>query len=452
MKLKSLLLLLLVTVIHSAVYAERPYAEHALMVKRLSCWAPDYLTVTNNWDNLFFSGAPSTLKTLSVITEINGESTKDMEPQDFYAILDRSSTVSLKYMTKIRGENKSYAYTLSKKKGILWCDYCEGYITKESFLNRSYPEDDMNNYFSYEKRREIREYKYEYGPSAAECTSMMADPNIDLFQFNTFDYMVTDEDYTMDLGLVQSIAKELEKKGLRFEPDKPDLHIYLTKNIDASIESIYVPNIVSETTSSSRTIGRMHIYYGNYNTWGRGSSNTTSRSSTQVSDNGVLKTLADGDLYVQIAILDAQKMDGARPPVVWQMVHKRHFTTEFNAIEKIKELHVALHWYPLPEVDDRAGVLQTFGLFFQEKLSKSGIVSDVADGSWASNNGIQPGFVLQRVKSDKGSKYNVGKEKYEFWYSPLNADELKFDKLKTKHTMYDERTYFYIPEKLLKDY
>ena len=50
--------------------------DHALMVQRLSYWAPDYLTITNNWNNLYFTQTVSTLKTLSVITEINGESTK----------------------------------------------------------------------------------------------------------------------------------------------------------------------------------------------------------------------------------------------------------------------------------------------------------------------------------------------------------------------------------------
>lgn len=200
----------------------------------------------------------------------------------------------------------------------------------------------------------------------------------------------------------------------------------------------------------------MHIYYGNYNTWGSGSSSTTGHSSTSVSDNGGSKTLVDGDLYVQIALLDAQKMNGARPPVVWQMVHNRHFTKEFNPIENIKKLHVTLYGYPIPAVPSQDGI-KTFGLFFQDKLSKSGFVSDVADGSWASNNGIQPGFVLKSWK-DFSKKITVGKGTEPRGCDKYIITELKFDKVKVKskdsggHYEIDIHDFFFISEEQLKNY
>lgn len=434
---RNLFVFLMLTVA-SLANSKQDYAYHALTVHRLSYWAPEYLTVTNNFNNLFFSSAPSSLKTLSVITAINGESTKDMEPSDFYAIIDRSSSFSLTYMTKIRGENKTYTQTLNKKSGLL------PYSIDTYYGNK------FGSFFSSGELRSKTITKYDYwgnpqydkvyGPSARECTSLMADQNVDFFQFCTFDYMVTDEDYTIDLGLVQALTKELEKKGMKFEPDNPDLHVYLTKNASANIESIYVPNIVSHTTSSSRTTGRMHIYYGNYNTWGRSTSSTSGSSSSSTSDIGSSQTIVDGDLYVQVTLLDAKKMDSARPPVVWQMLHQRHFTKEFNAIEKIKDLHAALYFYPLATTFNKS--ISSPGVFFKEELSKSGLVTDVADGSWAAENGIKAGFVLKNSCYEK-----VGKGK-----SVDFRCEVKFDKIKLSYMSGDELPIFFIPEEYVEDY
>lgn len=226
--------LLLIVMLAVATNAYADYAEHALIVHRLSNWAPDYLTVTNNWDNMFFSPTPSTLKTLSVITEINGESTKDMEPNDFYTIIDQSSSVTLTYITKIRGENKIYTQQLSKKSGMLFY--------KLAKLRDSGTSKDLYWFNNNKEQRGLKSptlnwygYDYNYGPTPKMSTTLMADHNIDFFNFCTFDYMVAGDDYMVDLGLVRTLTKELEKKGLKYDPNNPDLHVYFTKSADANI-------------------------------------------------------------------------------------------------------------------------------------------------------------------------------------------------------------------------
>ena len=159
-----------------SIYAESGYAEHALMVHRLSYWAPEYLTVTNNWNNMFFSNAPSTLKSLSVITEIDGQSTKDMEPEDFYKIIDNANSFSITYMSKIRGENRSYTHQLVPKKGKL---FFVDYSSKEDRYDWSYYSDERW-FFDYR----ITKKGTRVGLTPKESTTLMSEYR--LFPFLLF--------------------------------------------------------------------------------------------------------------------------------------------------------------------------------------------------------------------------------------------------------------------------
>lgn len=427
----------------TSIYAESGYAEHALMVHRLSYWAPEYLTVTNNWNNMFFSNAPSTLKSLSVITEVDGQSTKDMEPEDFYKIIDNANSFSITYMSKIRGENRSYTHQLVPKKGKL---FFVDYSSKEDRYDWSYYSDERW-FFDYM----ITKKGTRVGLTPKESTTLMSDQNTDFFPFCSFAYMVSGDDYMIDLGLVQSFSKELERKGLKYNSDNPDIYLYLTKDSRTSIETIYVPNIVSTTHSTSNTIGHLHIYYGNYSAWGSGSTRTTNISTTNTQDVGHTKTIVDADLYLQLSILDAKKMSQPNPPVVWQMIHNHHFEKETNALEWAKRLHVAVFSYPLSKHNIGRRVF-TWGLFFQDYLSKSGLICDVADGGWADKNGIHQGSTFKKA---------VGINRYWKNYSPGNGKEPKeniFNEHQNKKILFDNKNisspsqedfechYFFVPE------
>ena len=312
-------------------------------------------------------------------------------------------------------------------------------------------------FYSNEEKRDVKSYSYSgspiynYGPTPNKCTSTMFDQNVDFFKYCTFDYMLESSDYAIDLGLVQNFAKELEKRGFKYDPDNPDMHIYLTKNATSNIENIYIPNITSKTQSSGYTTGSFHVYYGDYNTWGNGRSHSSSTSTTQTTDNGAMKVLVDGDVYVQFTILDAKRMNNPNPPVIWQLVHNRHFTKEFNAIENIKKLREALAFFPFP-MPERAGLkgICTPGLFFNNKFGKGEVVTDVLENGWADSQNIKPGFILKDYKESKCWIFTTYKE-------------LKFDKIKIKigeggppREGWDfartELNYFLLPEQLINEY
>ena len=82
--------------------------EHSIEVQRFSQWGHDYLTVTNTWNGFYLSAVNGEIPpTLAVVTEINGESTKDMSVTQFYRIVDGSSKLSIKYLQKENGKNLS---------------------------------------------------------------------------------------------------------------------------------------------------------------------------------------------------------------------------------------------------------------------------------------------------------------------------------------------------------
>lgn len=346
----------------TSTFAEN-YVEHALIVRHLSYWAPEYLTVTNNWNNMCLVQAPSTLKSLSVIIEINGESTKDMEPNDFYSIIDRESSFTLTYYTKIRGENKRYTHQLTKRKGML--HYGSGHNT----------------------------YVWNRERNRMNSSTIMSDQDVDLFKYCTYDYMVAGDDYITDKNLLQEFAKQLDQKGMKHVTENPDVYLYLTKDINQDIESIYVPNIISTTTTS----GRANVYIGNYSVWG----NHRETSTTHTRDIGTTKEFVSADLFLQFSILDAHMMEQNTPPVVWQFTHNRHFSSSVKLLDEAKRLQYDIYCYPANHVYWYFNrYICTLGCFFQNELSESGLVCDIADGSWADKNGIKEGWVLKKVKAE----------------------------------------------------
>ena len=102
----------------------------------------------------------------------------------------------------------------------------------------------------------------------------------------------------------------------------------------------------------------------------------------------------------------------------------------------------------------------SLGVLFDNYTSISGVVSDVADNSWAEKNGIKFGNILKMV-SGKGYgdsfKYKPGKGK-PFPYGALNHfDDIEFDNVKIKGMQYYGRReelhipYFYVPEEELEE-
>lgn len=390
---------------------------HAVEVKRLSFWAPDYLTVVCSYNNALFKTSPRALQCMSVITKINGMSTQNMDEAEFYAVLDRAAVVELEYQTKLSGENKTYREKLDKYIGLGLLD--------EVFPNPNSAED-------LAKRYRIRvAYKDYYA-------KMLTDTDVDFFKYSTYDYAFGDEGEELEKkSLLRPLAKALEAKGLKRVTENPDIYIYVTQDINRNIETVYQPQQV--TTTSGSASGRI-VSYGNVvRSYAGGQSQSVS------TENGQMKSFTTTDAYLQVSVLDAHRLDSKTAPKVWQLTFDEHFDHKVSSELFERILSVSCKNYPFEShVEGRPyenGYVQTdnaemLGLFVNGETD--GRVTDVMPGSPADGIGIKPSDVVMYKGGRKGnySERPLDKEFYIYERSDgcvgMVGGYLRFGKKKVK--------------------
>ena len=379
--LKSIAMLVIVLFLPLNVFAL--VATHGLDVKRIRNWAPKYLTVVNNYENVHFENAPSTLRVFSVITAVNGNSTEFMDEDEFHRMIDQPGDIELSYMTKLNGENRSFIVKLRRKKGF--------YIFQVGISadNSSY----------------VRYWNYGYYQNK-ELTGpqMITDEEVDFFEYSTFDYAYGDEDERLEKKTVLSkLAKRLEEKGLSHVTEAPDLYIYVTQDINRNIETVYQPTITS-TTDSHATSG----FRSNGTIWNNGNfihyresghGYVNGRSQTVTSESGNIRSYETNDVYLQLSILDAKKIGNKVAPKVWQITYDKRLDRRVGA--KFIESLVSLYSknYPFGTDDMGYGLVCEYHVYdsgmFIYPCSADAQIVEVIPGSWAEQIGIKPGSNIQ---------------------------------------------------------
>ncbi|MBR5062765.1 MAG: hypothetical protein IKX24_11595 [Prevotella sp.] len=350
------ILYLFIVALFSMTIKAQFQADHALEVKRLTNWAPDYLTVTNNWNNMCIEPEAPTLKYLSVITAINGESTKDMDEAEFYNILDNNNSFELSYQTKTNGQNKQFTKHFTKRKGKLL-------VTKAP-------------------------------PTEMPATiSLLSDMDVDFFAINTFDYRLAGDDQLMDKTLMEVFADRLQSKGLKRTTDNPDIYLYITKDVNQKIESMYVPQYKTTTESDGTSVGMGNFLGVRGLSVGGSSGNAT----TVTQDVGYMRTNVQADAYLEFSILDSRKLNNENAPVIWQLTYSEHCTNEIRLLEMVKRWigSWALE-YPFHESVMSSSV-STWGVFCNNFMQDT-TISDIVSGSKAEQMGCKVGDAIKYIK------------------------------------------------------
>lgn len=352
---KKILFIIIASILTLATSAQYQ-ADHVLEVKRLTNWGPEYLTVTNNWNNMCLEPQVSTLRCLSVITAINGESTKNMEEADFYSIIDNNNSFELTYLTKSNGQNKQYIKQFTKRNGKLL-------ITKHPPVDKP------------------------------TTISLLSDMDVDFFAFNTFDYRLAGDDQLMDKTIMEVFANHLCSKGLKRTTTNPDIYLYVTKDVNQKIESMYVPQYTTETSAGGSSVGIGNFLGVRGLSVGGGSSSAT----TVTKEVGYMRTNIQADAYLEFSILDSKKLNSESAPVIWQLTYSEHSTNEIRLLEWVKTWigSWALE-YPFhdPVMSSEAC---TWGVFCNNFMQDASI-SDIAPGSKAYQMGCKVGEIIKYVK------------------------------------------------------
>lgn len=342
-------------------------SRSAIEVDRLSNWAPNYLTVINNYNNMCIEPYRPTLKYMSVVKSINGMSTEGMEPEEFYRILDQSPTFTLQYTTKSNGVNKDYTETFKKKNGRLL-------ITSQLMDESAKP----------------------------STISILADVDVDFFKFNTFDYRLAGDDQLMDKSLMQVFADFLKDKGMKRVTDSPDIYLYVTKDVNNKIESIYVPKYTTTTNTGDTGVGFSN-FLGVKGLNVGGSSGT---ATTETKDEGSMKTNVVADAYLEFSVLDAKKLDSKDAPVVWQLTYSEHRTSEIRLLEAVKTwIGGWMNQYPFSE-PCVSSMAYTWGVFCND-FATDPTISDIVEGSKATQFGCKVGDKIKYVKYESNDDYST---------------------------------------------
>lgn len=362
---------------HINMYAQYE-AEHVISVERFSSWAPDYLTVTNTWANMCYTPASSSLKYLSVITAINGRSTRGMETEEFYALLDANPQYTLTFLTKTNGVNKEYTQQFTKRRGKLLATLGEP-IKKPVTI------------------------------------SLLSDSDIDLFKYNTFDYQLAGGDQLMDKNLIEVFAERLREKGLKRDTKSPDLYLYITKDVSQNIESMYVPHYTTTTTNQGSGVNVSNVL-------GLKGVNVVKSSGNEVSvtqDNGSMRTNVVAEAYLQFSILDAKRIHEQTPPIVWQLIYSEHKTSEIRLLAAVKEW-IASFMLEYPFRDAVLGQnIYTWGVFCED-FAHNPTICGVLPDSKAAGLGCNVGDVIKYVRyRGIGDTYSVFKPGQNFYANSI---------------------------------
>lgn len=194
--------MLFVCMLQATIYAKAyEVSQLPIVVRVIPEWTNEYPTVINNWNGIFVSSVQGELPPiLSVVTSINGCSTKGMSESSFNDILMKVEESKIEYLVKIEGENKKKECILHYHKSIYWA---EG-------VKLSNPETISDNI-------QIQNLK-----------------NASAFNFNTFAFQLGYVEEIEEEKVLKSVATRLRNLGFKKtdDTDSADMILKLSKGRD----------------------------------------------------------------------------------------------------------------------------------------------------------------------------------------------------------------------------
>lgn len=376
--------------------------EHILEVRRYPDYAKDYLTITDIGLYLYPIDGQRNIGSYKVsidyidgyfypwpgqvITEINGRSTKGISEEEFYAVMDRLDSVSVCLMDRNAGgsvkltlyPNKEWPNDLSK-----WG------VTLLQINN-------LKKNASIWGKRNLSERGKDNSKLKIYMTEMV-DSDYDWFYARTYDFAISGNDPLMDKTLLEKFAELC--LDMSRDTENPDILLTVAKNADESIQTTYIP-------PSSRTVNLGATTTARYNFLTQRNDYVTRQNSYAVREGDYTKTTRDVNLFLEITMLDARKINDSlqtAPPVIYQFTTTRHVVNpEFNLDD---ELIAYASWgiKSNPGWNKYAEAKMTA---YYPAVGFSGLeVTYVAENSRAWQAGLRPGDRIERYKYSKKGKW-----------------------------------------------
>ena len=359
---------------------------HLIEVARLKNWGSDYLTVTCTYTgycedknskcypSFDIVSKTASLSLGSIITAINDESTKGMNADRFYEILDANEKLGVKLSFLTRDDLRQ-GEIIIKKRSSLPDLFTKSGITLEKVVNGTWTNDSQDL---------LSKRKAEY----ERCniyTSELVDNDFDWGYARTYDFVIRSQDVLVEKKLLEEFAKRL-CAWMKRDTTNPDVLLAVSKNADESITTTYVP-------PTSRTINTGSTITPNYSYLTKQTSYTTENHYQTVTEGGYNKTTRTADLFIELSILDAKRINDVNqtaPPIIYQFTMKRHVVNpEFNLMDELMKYCAS----PV-KCDPFYCMYETKTFKFHEpaiKFDDNGVVTYVLEGSQIQRDGLMVG-------------------------------------------------------------
>lgn len=333
-------------------------AQNPIEVQRFKQWGHDYLTVTNTWNGIYATAIDGELPPLlSVVTEIMGESTQNMSVNKFQEILRKNQQVTIRYIHKENGSNINKVCTLTSKKEYY---LAEGVETTAPLAK----------------------------PSSINISS---DSDVDFFEYNTFDFKIEGDDPLTDKEIMERISLVFEGRGMKRNTDNPDLVLSMTKTLQQTTNSVYVPETRQVVNTGSTTTLQRNIFTGkNYL--------ATQQHNTVVTSGGYTHTNVSATFHLVLTIMDGKKLrqDPSSLPVVWKLDYNEFSSSAIDIMSTVS--NGVSYWclnYPFAQPKFSYSI-KTVGVAFRSQEDvRTGEIIDVLQGTDAWNKGLRPGYKIK---------------------------------------------------------
>lgn len=371
--------------------------QHVIEVGRYSDWNKGYLTITDInhiviYDGniagpypITYDGAGRAPELGAMILEVDGVSAAGWNKEDFYRAVDgRHDTITLKLRSRNNGQTYEYVtgivprYELPDK-------------LKQFGIYASYNDFNKNNSKAAQRKTRLtKDVSFEE----------RHDKDFDFSECHTYDYLITSNDPLLDKELIDI---SMSFSGMTRDENNPDLLITISRNVNETINSTYIP-------PSSRTVNTGSTTTARYNYITKTNDYITTQNNRTIQEGGYVKETKTTDIFLEIAALDAKRINDPNltyPPIVWKATATRHvLNPNFNNTDELKAY---ASWMLIPPKDRVIEISRSIStpLGVSYLSNNHFILREIHPNSLAKAAGLEPGDKILRVINGNYTKKSL---------------------------------------------
>ena len=321
------------------------------------------------------------IRNRDIVTAINGISTKGMDEDTFYEILDELDEAELSVLRRegtkikslqvkvgwnktdnsverhiVRGDVQLGSIVYNGAESVYWqTQLFSTYPINHSIKNKDWHYAGFTYYDRNIFLKEIYPRVSEKELILSNVDEMVTyyDKNYDWFNVVTYDYILGDDNPLLEKDLITAFITGVNIKfsegiNIKFkrDPDNPDILIRVATNSSQATNTVYVPEqnhvITTGATSNAR-----------YDFKGRFKGFNTTTKQEVVTTGGYNVDVTNADLFFEFSILDVRRMmdpSQREAPVVWQAKWEQHYSraVKFDVLYRLGIYEIACIFCPFP--------------------------------------------------------------------------------------------------------